>query len=69
MSQSSDARKKFKKLAKRARKKGWVVEPSGGGHLRWSHPDGGLVFSSASPSCPFAVKKVEAELKRQGIAI
>lgn len=47
-----------------ARADGWSVEPTGGGHLRLTHPIGGLVFAPATPSCPRAVPNMRAQLRR-----
>lgn len=46
------------------RAEGWSIEPTNGGHLRLSHPVGGLVFAAATPSCPRAVPNMRAQLRR-----
>lgn len=47
-----------------ARRRGWSVEPTRSGHLKLQHPDGALVFSGSTPSCPRAVLNLRAHLRR-----
>lgn len=42
----------------------WEVSRTGGGHLRFDKPGCRPVFSSFSPSCPFADRKTLARLKQ-----
>lgn len=44
---------------------GWEIERTGGGHLRYKKPNRQPVHSSSTPSCPFAPRKIVAELTRQ----
>lgn len=37
-------------LVREARRKGWRVESSRGGHVVWESPDGRKVFSGLTPS-------------------
>lgn len=48
-----------------AERRGWAVEHRHSGHLRLTHPAGGLVFTSSTPSDWRATYKIAAELKRQ----
>lgn len=42
--------KEMRRLARLAAKAGWTVETTGGGHLKWTPPNGrDPVFSSATP--------------------
>lgn len=59
----------LKPIVKHAERAGWTVEITGGGHLRWRSPTGALVFSSSTPNCPFASKKIRACLRRHGLDI
>lgn len=36
-------------LARRALAEGWVIVPSGGGHLRWQPPRGRAVITGSTP--------------------
>lgn len=57
--------RQYKQLADAAQAAGWRIEPTNGGHLRWTHPAADRpVFSAASPSDWRAVKNVRARLRR-----
>jgi hypothetical protein len=62
-------RKEFKQIVKIAESKGWVVQLTGGGHLKWTSPTGQIVFSASTPSDGRAVKNLVSELRRHGITI
>lgn len=47
-----------------ARLRGWSVQPTRSGHLKLRHPDGPLVFTGSTPSCPRAVLNLRAHLRR-----
>jgi hypothetical protein len=56
--------KDVKKLVKAAEKRGWVYkETRKHNHLR--HPVYGLVSFSKSPSCPFAIEHINADIRRK----
>lgn len=56
-------RKQIKQLRKWASERGWNAEVTGGTHLRWTNPKvSKCVFSSLTPSCPFAWKKIKSDL-------
>lgn len=56
--------KDIKKIVKAATKRGWVYkEMRKHNHLR--HPVHGLVTFSKSPSCPFALNNIVADIKRK----
>jgi hypothetical protein len=57
---SSD--KDVNNLIKSLVKKGWTVKFSK--HLKLYSPDGQMISCSFSPSCPFAVRKIEADIRR-----
>lgn len=59
----------IRRLVKAARAQGWEVKMTGGGHLRFSSPDGSIVFTSSTPSCPRAAKNCRAELRRKGLDV
>jgi predicted RNA binding protein YcfA (HicA-like mRNA interferase family) len=45
--------------------RGWNVAPTRRGHLRLTHPNGGLVFVAGTPSDHRALTNMRAEIKRQ----
>lgn len=52
------------KLRRAALKRGWVVEQTNGDHVRWTYgPTGDFFFSSLSPSCVYAKKKIEKQIR------
>jgi predicted RNA binding protein YcfA (HicA-like mRNA interferase family) len=48
-----------------AQSRGWVVTYTGGGHFKFAHPEGGLVYTSSTPGDWRATRKIAAELVRQ----
>ena len=55
-----------KKIIRRLRSMGLTVEMTGGQHLKLTHPDmAGPVFVGSSPSTPFMMVKVLADIRRQ----
>lgn len=65
------SKKEIRKLIKRARKQGWTVVTTGGGHLRWSPPDPErpFVITGATPSDYRAFKNIRARLRRAGLKV
>jgi len=65
---ATDAQKQLKKLARRARKQGWIVEHVSSGHLRFTAPDqASYVTSSVSPRTLEGVRECERELRKEGL--
>jgi predicted RNA binding protein YcfA (HicA-like mRNA interferase family) len=60
-------RKEVSDLVRRARERGWVVEKTRGGHLRWRSPEGKVVFSGSTPSDVRAVRNIRSLLRRMGL--
>ena len=56
--------KEFRPLARKYQAKGWVLEQTGGGHVRWIGPKGQRVISSSTPSDWRAAKDLAVRLKR-----
>jgi predicted RNA binding protein YcfA (HicA-like mRNA interferase family) len=56
--------KEYRPLAKRYMAKGWQLEATNGGHVRWIGPNGQTVISACTPSDWRAKKQLEARLKR-----
>ena len=61
--------KEYARIAKVAENEhGWKVVVSGGNHLKWTSPDGPVVFSSATPSDGRrASKNLLRDLKKAGL--
>lgn len=55
--------KDLKQLIGKMRTNGWSTE-KGRNNIRWTHSSGAVIFSAATPSCRFAVKKIEGQLIR-----
>jgi predicted RNA binding protein YcfA (HicA-like mRNA interferase family) len=59
-----------KQLVKIARRQGWTVEPTRGGHLKLIPPNGGqFVVLASTPSDHRVWKNDRARLRRQGLEI
>ena len=58
--------KDLAQLIKKAKKQGWVVEPTKGNHLRWISPNGDVVTSSKTPSDRMTIMCTRLDLKRRG---
>jgi hypothetical protein len=55
--------KDLRKIAAAHKKNGWVIEPAGSGHAKWSCPEGHVVTTtSASPSNGHTVAKKTAAI-------
>ena len=53
-------------LADKFTRAGGQLGLTNGGHIRWTLPNGGVVFSASSPSDWRATKAVERQLARKG---
>lgn len=64
-------RKELRPIVKRARKQGWKVDVTRGGHVRFVPPPSGgsMVIASASASDSRAMKNLRAQLRRAGMEI
>jgi len=54
-----------------ARRQGWRVEPTGGGHMRFRpcDPAAPLIFTASTPSDRRAISAMRAQLRRAGLDI
>lgn len=59
----------YRKLARAARRSGWQITRTGGGHLAWRAPSGTTIYTPATPSGPRSVRNNRAELRRAGLAV
>jgi predicted RNA binding protein YcfA (HicA-like mRNA interferase family) len=57
--------KDVKSLVKEAAARGWQATTTRNGHLRLTHPHGGLVFIAGTPSDHRAMTNMRCEIKRQ----
>ena len=57
--------KDIREYRRELRRQGWREEFTGKAHIKMIHPDGWYVTMSLSPSCPFALKKIKAVVKRR----
>jgi predicted RNA binding protein YcfA (HicA-like mRNA interferase family) len=57
----------FRKAARAARRAGWTIERTRGGHLKWIPPAGEWVITPASPSVPSSIPNTLALLRRAGL--
>jgi predicted RNA binding protein YcfA (HicA-like mRNA interferase family) len=55
--------------AKQARKAGWTLSLTRGGHLAWHSPAGRTVFCPATPSDRRSVANVIGKLRRKGLKL
>ena len=54
----------LRRLVEEARRRGWRVDRTGGDHLRLRHPTGAMIFAASTPSCPRALRNLQADLRR-----
>ena len=59
-------KKDLNKIVKTAEKQGWDIKITGGGHLKWTGPEGQIVFSARTPSDHRAIQNIIHELKIRG---
>lgn len=59
----------YRKLARAARRAGWEISRTRGGHLAWKPPSGMVIYTAATPSGSRSVRNDTAELRRAGLAV
>lgn len=59
----------IRKLVKAARRQGWTVERTSGGHLRFAPPRGAYIVVSFSPSDHRSWLNARARLRRAGLEV
>ena len=57
----------YRALAKAARKAGWQISFTGGGHVCWRSPEGVAVFAPATPGDRRSLRNVESKLRHAGL--
>jgi len=58
--------KEIKELQRLARKRGWTVEPTKGGHMKWTPPKGRFIIGSCTPRHLYYLR---ADLRRAGLPV
>jgi hypothetical protein len=53
--------------ARAARRAEWRITYGGSGHLRWTAPDGAVVVTSSTPSCPAGTRAAISRLRKAGL--
>ena len=61
--------KEYRNLAKQAKAAGWRIEVTGREHLRWTSPEGKVVFSSGTPSTQASRRALAGWLRRAGLEL
>lgn len=56
--------KQLRQIMKAAAKRGWEIVKTNGGHFKWTHPDGAIMFTAQTPSDPRAIKNIESRIRR-----
>lgn len=57
----------IKAIIRMAQAQGWVITKTNGGHLRWTAPTGGFVFTASTPSDNRAIKNIMRDLRAYGL--
>jgi hypothetical protein len=58
----------YRALARKARRKGWTITTTGGGHLAWTSPSGAVIYTPSSPSESRGYLNTRAQFRRAGLA-
>jgi hypothetical protein len=61
--------KDVRDIVRGARRAGWTVRTTNGGHLRFNAPSGESVYAASTPSDPRSVATLRAHLKRRGLLV
>lgn len=62
--------KELKPLMKAAKAAGWNVETTRNGRIKWTGPQGGLpYFSASTPSDRRAIHNIVADLRKRGLTV
>lgn len=57
----------MRKVYKALKDQGWTWETTGGGHLKFTSPEGEIVFASATPRSARSFKDFVCDLRRRGL--
>jgi hypothetical protein len=61
--------RELRPLAKAAKAAGWTIAPTRKNHLRWTSPDGVLLFTPSSPSDHRGATNHRLRLRRAGVSV
>lgn len=59
--------RELRKIARLAMAQGWAIYKRNNGHLAWESPQGGTVYTAATPSDHRAVGKIISNLRKYGL--
>lgn len=62
-------RKDVRAIIRSARRAGWSVGFTNGGHLRFHAPSGVTIYAASTPSDPRSIANLRAHLKRCGLLV
>lgn len=62
-------KKRLKELVREAERQGWTVEIRRSGHLKWTAPNGDMVFSPSTPSDYRGLKNLTRDLRHRGLSV
>lgn len=69
MSRHLGANKEIEKIARIARKQGWTVSVTGGNHLKFVPPQGGMPIFGGLTACGPGAKKFARTLQKAGLRL
>jgi predicted RNA binding protein YcfA (HicA-like mRNA interferase family) len=61
--------KDLNQLIERAEKQGWVVTVRNNNHLKWTAPNGGVVFTGFTPSDRRVTLNITKDLRKYGFIV
>jgi hypothetical protein len=56
----------LRRLARDALAEGWSIEMIGGCHFKWTHPEGGFLFTGGSVSDRRAIRNIKSQMRAEG---
>jgi predicted RNA binding protein YcfA (HicA-like mRNA interferase family) len=59
--------RELKTEAKAARKAGWELTRTGGGHIKWKPPAGEFIITPSTPSGSRSIYNIRASLRKAGL--
>lgn len=59
--------RELRKIARMAMSQGWEIHRRNNGHLAWKSPEGGTVYTAATPSDHRAIGKIISNLRKYGL--
>lgn len=59
----------IRNIIRLAESQGWIINKTKGGHLRWTAPAGGFVFTASTPSDNRATQNMIRDLRKYGLTV